>query len=346
MAFGKRTAGSAPPPYTPPAELDAPEAATPVRTRVTNPGAIDNKFIGLAVGVVFLSAGAAIAAPSLLSMVSGASVRPIEQVIAGLDRDAMRTALALEAFPDESGRAFMTSLATHFPQQHDRLLDQLADTAAAGGDRDDLFLSMNAWTMGFAPQHIGALGRTGAEGFDKSLGILKEALQMVESETGGCTMKSLEGFMLEPSRLTDLTRYGSAGYRVSMRAGATMVDLVAKGRNAPPVNATITLDDENALQSTFRSMMSDPQVMNLIQSGMNLGSEDMQMEFAQNINVCQFARTLVIKLENLPAGTKSRLLATVLSSDFGALAGNLGSPLGPGAFQDMQPGMGTTQFFP
>ena len=54
MAFGKRTAGSAPPPYTPPAELDAREAATPVRTRVTNPGAIDNKFIGLAVGVVTL----------------------------------------------------------------------------------------------------------------------------------------------------------------------------------------------------------------------------------------------------------------------------------------------------
>ena len=152
--------------------------------------------------------------------------------------------------------------------------------------------------------------------------------------------------MRNPSRLTDLTRYGSDGYRVSMRAVATMVDLVAKGRNAPPVNATITPDDENALQSTFMSMMSDPQVMNLFQSGMNLRSEDMQMEFAQNINVCQLARTFVIKLENLPAGTKSRLLATVLSSDFGALAGNLGSPLGPGAFQDMQPGMGTTQFFP
>lgn len=123
MAFGKRTGGSAPPPYTPPVEEAEVSETTSVRTRVANPGGMDRKFIGLAAGVVFLSAGAAIAAPSLLSMVGGANVRPIEQVIAGLDRDAMRTALAHEAFPDESGRAFMTSLATHFPQQHGRLLD-------------------------------------------------------------------------------------------------------------------------------------------------------------------------------------------------------------------------------
>jgi hypothetical protein len=146
-------------------------------------------------------------------------------------------------------------------------------------------------------------------------------------------MKSLEGFMQDPSNLTDLTHYGSDGYRLSMRAGATMVDLIAKGRNAPPVDARITPDDENALQSTFLSMMSDPQVMNLIQTGMNAGSADMQADFAQN-------------LESLPAGTKSRLLATALSADFSALAGNLGSPFGPGALEGMQPGFGTTQFFP
>lgn len=345
MAFGKRTGGSAPPPYTPPVEEAEVSETTSVRTRVANPGGMDRKFIGLAAGVVFLSAGAAIAAPSLLSMVGGANVRPIEQVIAGLDRDAMRTALAHEAFPDESGRAFMASLATHFPQQHGRLLDQLADTAAAGGDRDDLFMSMNAWTIGFAPQHISALGRTGAEGFDKSLGILKEALGFIESKTNGCSMKSLEGFMRDPSNLTDLTHYGSDGYRMSMRAGATMVDLVAKGRNAPPINATITPDDENALRSTFMSLLSDPQVMNLVQSGMG-GGPGMQEEFAKNINVCQLARTLVIKLEGLPSGTKSRLFATALSSDFNALSGSLGSPFGPGAFGDMQPSLGATQFFP
>lgn len=346
MAFGKRAAGQTPPPYTPPVEPTGASEPAIVRTRVVNHGAMDRKFIGIAVGVVFLSAGAAIAAPSLMSMVSGANVRPIEQVIAGLDRDAVRQALAREAFPDDSGRAFMTSLATNFPQQHDRLLDSLADAASAGGDRDDLFMAMNAWTMGFAPEHISALGRTGAEGFDKSLGILKEALQMVESETGGCTMKSLEGFMQDPSNLTDLTHYGSDGYRLSMRAGATMVDLIAKGRSAPPVDARITPNDENALQSTFLSMMSDPQVMNLIQTGMNAGSADMQADFAQNLNVCQLGRTLIIKLESLPAGTKSRLLATALSADFSALAGNLGSPFGPGALQGMQPGFGTTQFFP
>ena len=81
---------------------------------------------------------------------------------------------------------------------------------------------------------------------------------------------------------------------MSMRAGATMVALVARSRNPPPVNAMITPDDENALQSTFMSMMCDPQLMNLIQSDMNLRSQDMQVEFAQNINVCKLARTFVI----------------------------------------------------
>lgn len=346
MAFGKRTAGQAPPPYTPPVEHTEASEPVSVRTRVTNPGAVDRKFIGIAIGVVFLSAGAAIAAPSLMSMVSGASVRPIEQVIAGLDRDAARQALALEAFPDDSGRAFMTSLAANFPQQHDRLLDRLADAASAGGDRDELVMAMNAWTMDFAPQQISALGRTGAEGFDKSLAILTDALKLIESEAGGCNMKTLERYMQNPSNLTDLSRYGSEGYKMGMRAGATMVDLAAKGRNAPPINATITPDDENALQSTFLSLMSDPQVMNLIQAGMNANAQNMQADFAQNLNVCQLARTFIIKLESLPAGTKSRLFATVLSADFDALAGNLGSPFGPGALQGMQPGFGTTQFFP
>lgn len=159
-------------------------------------------------------------------------------------------------------------------------------------------------------------------------------------------MKSLEGFMLNPSNLADLTRYGSDGYRLSMRAGATMVDLIAKGHSAQPVNATITRDDENALQSTFLSMASDPQVMNLIQASMNARTQDMQDDLAKNINVCQLARTLVIKLEGLPAGTKSRLFATALSSDFNALAGNLGSPFGAGAMQGMPQGFGATQLFP
>ena len=86
--------------------------------------------------------------------------------------------------------------------------------------------------------------------------------------------------------------------------------------------------------------------MNLIQASMNARTQDMQDDLAKNINVCQLARTLVIKLEGLPAGTKSRLFATALSSDFNALAGNLGSPFGAGAMQGMPQGFGATQLFP
>jgi hypothetical protein len=346
MAFGKRTAGQAPPPYTPPVQDPefTPDVGA-VRTRVTNPGAIDRKFIGIAAGVVVLSAGAAIAAPSLMSIVGVNSVRPIEQVIAGLDRNEMRAALALEAFPDESGRAFMTSLATHFPNQHGRLLDQLADAAAAGGDRDALFAATNAWSMSFAPEQLQALSRTGAEGFDKALGVVSDALKIIESEAGGCSMKTLERYLRDPSTMVELTRYGGEGYRMGMRAGATMIELAAKGRNAPPVNTTITPDDEIALRSTFISLLSDPQVMNLIQSGM-AGSQNLQADMAQTLNVCQLARTVIVKLEDLPSGTKTRLMGTALSGDLGMMPGGFGNPFGPDGFQGGQPTFGATQFFP
>jgi hypothetical protein len=108
-----------------------------MRTVVANPGEIDRKFIALAAGVVVLAAGAAIAVPSAISLLGG-NVRPIEQVVAGLDRAGARTALAAEAFPDADGQAFMTSLAANLPREHSRLLDTLADTAMAGGDRDGL----------------------------------------------------------------------------------------------------------------------------------------------------------------------------------------------------------------
>lgn len=359
MSFGKRTPGQAPPAYTPPPEPAAAPELTGVRTRVANPGAIDRKFIGLAAGVVVLSAGGAIAAPSLILMIGGTPARPIEQVIAGLDRSGVRDALAREAFPDDAGRAFMTSLAAHFPQQHDRLLDQLADAASAGADRDGLFLAMNAWTMEFAPGQLAALGRTGAEGFDRSLGIFRDALGVVEAEAGGCTLNALERYMSNPANFNDLTHYGGEGYRVSMRAGATMIDLAARGRDAPPVETRMTPDDEIALRSTFMSMLSDPQVMNLIQAGVRAGTPELQSDFARNINVCQLARTVIVKLEGLPAATKARLFATVLSSDFGALGGFLGSPYGPSAFNGARPKFGSgslgsasfgspkaTQFFP
>src|SRR5882672_9981986 len=98
---------------------------------------LDKGFIALALGVIVLSAGGAIAAPSLFSWVaerfSGGPVRPIETVLAGLIRDQAKVAPEREAFPDQEGRAFMANLAAKFPADHDRLLNDLADRALRGG---------------------------------------------------------------------------------------------------------------------------------------------------------------------------------------------------------------------
>ena len=318
MAFGKRAAGD-PLPQRPPVIIETDvnaDGVGAVRTVVANPGGMDHKFIALAAGVVIFSAGAAIAAPSLLSVFSS-GVRPIEEVVAGLDLQQARTALALEAFPDEDGKAFMTSLATHFPKAHGALLDTLADSAMAGGDRDDLYLALNSWTANFAVDALPAVGRTGAEGFDKAVALVQDGLHLVEQEAGGCTGRKIQAFLVNPKTLANLQRYDSRAYHFAMRATRDFVELAAKGRNAPKVDTRLTANDSSALQSTFFSLIADPQISNLVMSAANGGMDQFQMQekVMDELNICQLARTVFIKLENLPSGTKARLWGTAMSGD-------------------------------
>jgi len=348
MAFGKRTAGEGP--VGRPAADIAPagdaETTAPigaVRTRVANHGDLDIRFIGLAAGVVVLSAGAAIAAPSLFSIVAGPQLRPIEQVIAGLDRTGMEDALAREAFPDDAGRAFMATLATSFPDQHGRLVDRLADAAVAGEDRDGLFLAMNGWSAEFAMSQMPAISRTGAEGFDRAVSILSDGLRVVEAKSNGCTPGALQAIMLDPEAFDSFTSYGSEGYRLSMRAGQALVDLAARGRTAPAISTELTQDDMNALRATFFSLMTDPQVQNLMQTAATANTgPGLNMQTDLNINVCQLGRSILLKLDGLPVATKSRLWASVTSGDAAALLGSSGfsSPFGA----DSMPAMGLMNF--
>ena len=336
MAFGKRTAGDPipqRPPVTTETEIDA-DGVGHVRTRVANAGGIDHRFIALAAGVVVLSAGAAIAAPSLLDVFSG-GVRPIQEVVAGLDRQQARTALAAEAFPDDDGKAFMTSLATHYPKAHGKLLDTLADSAMAGGERDDLYSALDGWSTTFVAETLPAVGRVGAEGFDKAVSLLNDGLHMVEQEAGGCTGRRIQAFMEDPANLESLQRYGSKGYHFGMRVTREYIELAAKGRNTPQIDTKLTANDMSALQSTFFSLISDPQVSSLVQmSAMGSGMDqlDMQERVLDTLNVCQLGRAIIIKLEKLPAGTKSRLWGTAMSSDPTKLlgGGNFSAPFSGG----------------
>ena len=315
MSFGKRGAGEGHPArnMVPPPSIEA-NAGAGVRMKVANPGGIDKGFIALALGVVALSAGAALAAPSVLDMFGGAiPVRPLNVVVAGLDRNQASAALAREAFPDGEGRAFMTSLANSFPSDHANLLGQLADEAMQpGADRNDLVDAMGKWTVQFAPQHIDAIGRTGAEGFDQLMNIATDAMSVVEGAAGGCTLASFESFASNPEALADLAAYGGEGYKVSMRAGRTLVDLAARGAHAQAVESELTQDDVSALQTTFLSLMMDKQVMGLVASATQGGGP---VGFGADavdpsaVDVCQLGRTIIVKLKKLPNPTKARILA-------------------------------------
>lgn len=320
MGFGKRSAGDAPPlreAVQPQQPADS-EGVLSVRTRVANHGGLDKGFIGLAAGVVVLSAGGAIAAPSVLTMFGNGNVRPIAEIVAGLDNDQLRTALASEAFPDEHGRAFLSSLESNFPQSYQRLVGDLTTAARAGADRDDFVLSVGAWSMEFGPDNLQYVGRTGAQGFDQMLAVVSDGLAVVNKELGSCKLEAMQKLAEDPMSMMSLTSYGSEGYKTGMRANLAFVELAARGRNAPKPVAELNADDSSALQSVFFSILTDPQMMDLVQNAMwktGGSAEDMQHTVAANLDFCQIGRTVIAKLERLPSGTKSRLLAAAFSGD-------------------------------
>ena len=328
MAFGKRSADD-PRPAPPVSEQGAApkgDGLLSVRTRVANPGGLDKGFIGLAAGVVLLSAGAALAAPSVFSLFGGPGVRPISAVVAGLDHTQARAALAAEAFPDQDGRAFMQLLADNFPESHNRLLGQLTDAASAGAERDDLVLALNMWGAEFVTGNLEYVGRTGPEGFDELLSVASDALDVLNAEMKGCSLDRFTELAADPAGLVAFSRYGGGASEASMRANRTLVSLAARGRNAPKADARLNANDQNAIQSVFFSFLTDPQLMNALQVTMQQGggsADALQKAAAEKIDICQLGRSLVVKLKRLPSGTQSRILAAVTSGDLLSMPGPL-----------------------
>jgi hypothetical protein len=321
MSFGKRGKGEGHPArdLLPPMEEAAP---TTVRTAVTNPGGIDKGFIALAIGVVLVSGGGALAAPSVLGMFGG-QVRPIEEVVAGLDRAQAKAVLAHEAFPDAEGRTFMTALQKHFPTQHDKLTTVLADEALSGGNRDALLMEFSKWSIEFATPNLTAISRTGAEGFDEFLTIADGAFDLVE-KTAGCTPQKLEAFISNPDNMQKQWAYGSEGYKFSMKSSAKLINLAAKGRNAPPAPTDMRDEDNQAFMTFFVGMMSDPQVKELMQASMRSRGKAAPNSLADmpDINVCKLGQSISDKLRRLPHGTKERIFG-MAAQGFGQMQGRM-----------------------
>jgi hypothetical protein len=311
MSFGKKDDGTSVSTLRQIAQSAAASSA-PKKTSARSSGGLDVGFIALALGVVAISAGGAIAAPSVMSWASSGfsstAVRPIPTVIAGLDRDQAKAALAREAFPDKAGSAFMSALAAKFPEDHDRLLTVLADTAMAGGDRDALMLGLNKWGAEFAMQNLPAIGRTGAKGFDEALDFGSDALKFVSKTAGGdCTAKGIMSLASDPQKIMALSAYDSEATQFSMSAYRTLVNLAAEGRNAPAINTTPTPQDEQALQSVFLSIMMDERVMKLIQAASSGQASASKID--STLNICELGDTVIAKLKQLPPDTKARIWA-------------------------------------
>lgn len=284
-----------------------------MRLTVANPGAFDMRFAVLAVGVTAIAGAGAL----IVSMIGSAIVppRPVAQVVAGLDHDHAKVALAKEALPDSHGQLFMATLKARFPSEHDKLLGQMADTALAGGDRNSLAIDVNEWLAPFAVQNISNLGRTGSAGFDFALDTGDETLKYISSLAGGCTMASsgkLQELFSDPNRILKEISFGSRGYEFNMKVSTKLVALSDAGRSAADVSTKLTPQDEAALQSVMLSMMADREMTTLIQVGMAASMGDpgsLNRTDLSRIDLCRIGHIAIDRLRKLPPETKAHVWA-------------------------------------
>jgi hypothetical protein len=349
MSFGKRGPGNdSPRPLPPPpveSERAEPSAAAPgnLRMSVANPGGFDMRFAVMAIGVMAIAAGGAFA----VSMIGGSSikVRPVAEIVTGLNRDQVKTALSLEALPDKNGQVFMATLLKGFPSEHDKLLDQMTDTAMRGGDRNTLAIDVNEWLMPFAMQNMSNLGRTGAAGFDFALDTGDAGLDYISHMAGGCTAQSLtklESIFSDPNRILAEISYGSKGYEFNIKTTTRLIALADAGRSAPSAATALTPQDEAALQSAMMSLIMDRDVMNLVQAGMaqaNGMKGNVDSYALSRVDICKVGHTAIDRLRKLPPDTKARV--------WGVGMNELRKMMGPNGFRMPAPGQfGPGQYAP
>lgn len=280
-------------------------------------------FIAIAVGVLAIAVGGAV----FLSGKMNAPREPIRQIpelAAELDHEQLKAALATQAFPDPAGKAFMTK-AANFPEARDALLGQMADAAKAGADRHELVRTVDAWRQDFAYANYETISRSGAMGFDKSMQLANAQIEVM-SKTRGCSVMGVRHLIDNPFRTASLPDYGTPGYNVFMQSSAVLVDLAAAGASRPHVEGALRVSDGKAVLGAFGSQMKDPMATSILRTVIQTAGGDVNGKARKGrpkkraqptsqlkpdeVDVCALGKTLVGKLQGLPAETKERLWAT------------------------------------
>lgn len=312
----------------PPASARMSVQAAPARMS-TQGGQSGAAFIAIAVGVIAIAVAGAFFVSGRMDAASARDVvRPIGVLAAELDRDQLKTALVTQAFPDRAGKAFMAKVAA-FPDAHDALLGQLADAAEAGADRNGLVRTLDDWTKDFAYAHYQAISRTGSMGFDRSMHLATAQLDIMSGK-GGCTISAVRRLVDGPFDAVALADYGTPGYSLLMQANQARVDLALAGERMPFVESVMRVSDGKAVLAAFSSLTKDPQAMAILKTMIqNAGGDPVgkvkkarpKKRSAQpvkqlapdEIDICALGKTIVGKMQGLPAETKARLWAASVS---------------------------------
>jgi hypothetical protein len=323
MSFGNRPARAP----TEEAKVDPrPAASRMVMTAGPNIGL----FIAIAVAVVGLAAGGAFFLSGKMASASTREViRPIKDLAAELDRDQLKAALVTQAFPDSAGKSLMAKIAG-FPDAQDALLSQLADTAKAGGDRNELVKTLDSWRKDFAHEHYLAIGRTGTMGFDRAMQLANSQIDLWK-KTGGCSISGLRDLVDQRSDAIEVTDYGTPGYNLLMQSYQAVIDLVVAGEKMPPIDPVMRVSDGKAVMGAFSSLMKDPKSVAIarnviVSAGGDLSEKrprgrpgkrappPVQQQLAPDeVDICALGKTVVGKMQGLPAETKQRVWAASIS---------------------------------
>lgn len=217
----------------------------------------------------------------------------------------------VEAFDDAPTLAFIQKLNAASPSAANELEREVRRAKARGADKVELgILVLEAGTKAVA-DNLTRLGRADVDYFNRILDHTSTSLQAL-SRSGApyCKGSDLVEFANLPDQqlyaaVFDRVGHGAGLYEFSIELNGIFLDAIRDARAAPVSYARLNASDAQALQTLAFSVMTNPDLMLLLNTeGKSRAEMD---EVLEAVNFCDLGVTLIGQVDSLPDETKGRL---------------------------------------
>ncbi|MEQ9316843.1 MAG: hypothetical protein RLN72_13395, partial [Henriciella sp.] len=212
---------------------------------------------------------------------------------------------------DEPTQAYLTKLEATFPSVASSLQRDVQRARSRGADKVEIgIMVLQAGTRAVADD-LGRLSKADVEYFDRILDHTTSSLEAL-SRSGApyCKGTDLVEFANLPQQqlyaaVFDRVGHGAGLYDFSIELNSIFLDAIRQARAAPVSHGRLTGSDMQSLQGLGFSVMTNPQLMRLLNTeGKSRAEMDTVLEA---VNFCDLTVTVLDQISNLPEETKGRL---------------------------------------